>query len=178
MPQMMLISVLELAHVARPGVRRERGERAASSSTRRWRLRGARRSAKCSREQRDVLAALAQRRQRRPADHVEPVVQVLAEAPRLDLVGEVAVGRGDDARTSTRRASSCRRPADLALLQHAQQLGLQLERQLADLVEEQRAAVGLLEQAARARAVGAGERAAHVAEQLALDSSVSGSARS
>ena len=34
---------------------------------------------------------------------------------------------------------------ELALLQHAQQLRLRLERQLADLVEEQRAAVGELE---------------------------------
>ena len=39
---------------------------------------------------------------------------------------------------------------DLALLQRAQQLRLQLERQLADLVEEQRAAVGGLEQAGAA----------------------------
>ena len=37
-----------------------------------------------------------------------------------------------------------------AVLQHAQQLGLQLERQLADLVQEQRAVRGILE-VARAR---------------------------
>jgi hypothetical protein len=54
------------------------------------------------------------------------------------------------------------RPADaveLALLQHAQQAGLRLRRHVADLVEEQRAAVGLLE-AAGARSVRAGEGAA------------------
>ena len=49
-------------------------------------------------------------------------------------------------RTSTllrlRRADA----ADLALLERAQQLRLQIDRQLAELVEEQRAAVGLLEQ--------------------------------
>ena len=54
------------------------------------------------------------------------------------------------------------------LLQRAQQLGLQRQRHLADLVEEQRAAVGLREQA-RARRRARGERAAHVAEQLALE---------
>ena len=53
-------------------------------------------------------------------------------------------------------------------LERAQQLGLELERQLADLVEEQGAAVGLLERAG-ARAIGAGEGALFVAEQLRLD---------
>ena len=55
-----------------------------------------------------------------------------------------------------------------ALLEHAQELGLQAERQLADLVEEQRAAVGHLE-AAGLLFGRAGERALLVAEQLALD---------
>ena len=57
---------------------------------------------------------------------------------------------------------------DLALLQGAQQLDLGFERQLADLVEEQRAAVGFLE-LADAPVDGAGERALLVAEQDALD---------
>ena len=53
-------------------------------------------------------------------------------------------------------------------LEHAQQLGLDRERQLADLVEEHRAAVRALEQARLGRDR-AGERALLVAEQLALD---------
>ena len=57
---------------------------------------------------------------------------------------------------------------DLAFLQRAQQLDLRVERQLADLVEEQRAAVGFLE-LADALVDGAGERALLVAEQDALD---------
>ena len=70
-------------------------------------------------------------------------------------------------RTSTGigRAAADRR--HLALLQHAQQLRLHAARHLADLVEEQRAAVRG-RQAARARPVGAGEGAAHVPEQLGL----------
>ena len=39
----------------------------------------------------------------------------------------------------------------LALLQHAQEPGLRLGRHVADLVEEERAALGLLEAAGRAR---------------------------
>ena len=56
----------------------------------------------------------------------------------------------------------------LALLERAQELRLQIERQLADLVEEQRAAVGLLDEAALG-VERAGEGAAHVAEQLRAD---------
>ena len=52
--------------------------------------------------------------------------------------------------------------------EHAQQLGLQRRVHLADLVEEERAAVGGLE-AADARARGAGEGALLVAEELALE---------
>ena len=42
-------------------------------------------------------------------------------------------------------------PAELALLEHAQQLGLEVERQLAELVEEHGAAVGQLERALAGR---------------------------
>jgi hypothetical protein len=55
-----------------------------------------------------------------------------------------------------------------SLLEHAQQLGLQIERQLAELVEEHGAAARELERAL-ARRDRAGERALLVAEQLALD---------
>jgi hypothetical protein len=51
-------------------------------------------------------------------------------------------------------------------LQHAQERDLRFLGQLGDLVEEQRAAVGALDQAL-AIVLGAGERAALVAEQLA-----------
>ena len=47
-------------------------------------------------EQRDVLAAFAQRRHAQ-LDHVQAVVEVLAELARLDQRGEVLVGGADDA---------------------------------------------------------------------------------
>jgi hypothetical protein len=56
----------------------------------------------------------------------------------------------------------------LAALQHAQQLGLHGQRELADLVQEQRALMRLLELAA-ALAQRSREGPAHMAEQLALD---------
>ena len=58
-------------------------------------------------------------------------------------------------------------PLERLLLQQPQDLGLGRRRHVADLVEEQRAAVALLE-LADPPAVGAGEGALLVAEQLAL----------
>ena len=52
-------------------------------------------------------------------------------------------------------------------LQDAQELGLQIERHLADFVEEDRARAGHFEQP-RLVPVGAGERAFHVPEELAF----------
>ena len=82
------------------------------------------------------------------------------------LLAQAAVGRGDQPHVDRDVVVGADAP-DLAPLEHAQQLGLQVDGQLADLVEEHRAAVGRLEHAL-ARRHGARERAALVAEQLAL----------
>ena len=70
-------------------------------------------------------------------------------------------------RKSERRWVSEPDRAELLLLQDAQQLGLQVERQLADFVKEGGAAIGHFDQAGLG-GDGAGEGAFHVAEQLAL----------
>ncbi len=80
---------------------------------------------------------------------------------------EVLVRGGDHAHVDLDRHLAAD-PVELALGQHAQQAGLQLRRHVADFVEEQRAAVGLLE-AAAAQRVGAGEGALLVAEQFGLE---------
>ena len=71
-------------------------------------------------------------------------------------------------RTSSAIGLLAAQALDLALLQHAQQLGLQAERHLGDLVQQQRAAVRLLELAG-VGAGGAGEGALLVAEQRRLE---------
>src|SRR5207302_8715975 len=78
-----------------------------------------------------------------------------------------AVRRGDDTHVDLPRASAPE-ALELLLLQHAQELWLELGRNVADLVEEQRASVCQLEppHALRDRT---GERAPLVAEQLALE---------
>ena len=111
------------------------------------------------------LRALAERRELQ-GDDVEAVVEVLAEVALRDALLEVAVRGGDDAHVDLERlvaADALERP----LLQEAQQLHLRGQGDLAHLVEEERAAVGLLE-AALAPGDRAGERALLVAEELAL----------
>src|SRR4051794_13527707 len=117
-------------------------------------------------QERDVLAALAQRGQVDGHD-VDPVVQVLAEPAGVDLVEQVAVGRRDDPGVDLEGA----RVADaleLPLLQDAEQLDLELGRGAVDLVEEDAARVRRLEPAGPV-IDRAGERTLDVAEQLALE---------
>jgi len=71
-------------------------------------------------------------------------------------------------RTSTLRGARFADPLELTFLQHAQQLALQRQRNFADLVKEQRAAVGQLKPA-DAVAQRAGEGAFGVTEEFALE---------
>ena len=96
--------------------------------------------------------------------------------PAATIVLEVPVGRRDDAHVDPLRARAAD-ALELLLLEDAQQLRLQLERDVADLVEEERAAVRQLEAPDPLRD-GAGERAALVAEELALEQARSGWRRS
>ena len=119
------------------------------------------------REQRDVVAAIAQRWHAH-RDDVQAVEEILAEPTGLDLTGEVDVRGGDQADVDATGLAARAEALDLALLQHAQELDLHVAGDLADLVEEQRAAVRGLEPAI-ARGGGAGERALLVTEQLGLE---------
>ena len=114
----------------------------------------------------DIVDALAQRRHP-DREHVQAVVEIFAELAVFDLLDHVAVGRRDQAEVDLDRLLRTDR-IDLAFLQRAQQLDLRFERQFADFVEEQRAAVGFLE-FADASVDGARERALLVAEQDAFD---------
>ena len=91
-------------------------------------------------QRRNLLAALAQRRQRQAHD-VEAVEQVVAEPAVGDQAFDAGVGRGDDADVDLDRLRLAER-VDLVRLEEAQQLRLHLGADLADLVEEQRAAGG------------------------------------
>ena len=77
-------------------------------------------------DERHVLGALAQRGER-DLHHREPEVEVGAEAAGVHLGAKVAVGGGDDPDVH-RSVGVGAEPPDLPRLQHAQQLGLELER--------------------------------------------------
>ena len=128
-----------------------------------------RRGQKVIHERRQVARALTEGRQ---SDHAggEPVVQVLAEPAGRHLGAQVAVRGGDDPDVDGDRAIGPQ-PADGPLLHHAQELHLRGQRELADLVEKERAAGRGLE-VSGAGAVRARERAPLVAEEQRLDEPV------
>src|SRR5262249_25723287 len=88
------------------------------------------------------------------------------ESAGFDHRPEVTIGRGDETQIDAPGRRGPER-ADLAILYYSEQLCLQREREILDLVEEERAAVG---QTQRAWPIldGAGERGAGMPEELAL----------
>ena len=117
-------------------------------------------------EQRNIFFAIAERRQLE-RDHVEAVKQVLAEAPVAHQLHQIFVRCRQDANVDFDcfRAAE---PHELALLNHAQELGLRFRADGRNFVEENRALIRHLEQAFfrrnRAR-----ERALHVTEELRFE---------
>src|SRR5207302_1232560 len=82
-------------------------------------------------QDRNVLAPLAQRRHR-DRHRVDPEVEILAERAIPDRDLRAAVGRGDQSKVDGHGLRSAE-PAYDALLQHAQELGLEVLRHLDDL---------------------------------------------
>jgi hypothetical protein len=161
-----LQDVGELAHVAGVAVGEEQPLRLGRDGGPRPAQLGGEAVEEVLQEERQVLAPLAQGRHPH-LDDVEPVEEILAEPSRLHLLGQVAVGGRDDARRHG-QVGAAADAADLTLLQRSQQLDLEDRRQLAHLVEEERARARHLEQALLLLG-GAGEAPLLVAEELALD---------
>ena len=118
------------------------------------------------RELRDVVAPIAQGGHLHGKDR-QAEVEVLAELPGRHGLAQAAVGGRDDAdiKLDGRAATQ---PFDLARLDGAQHLGLHGHRHLADLIQEQRAALGQFESTQLAL-VGAGKCPALVTKQLRLE---------
>jgi len=114
----------------------------------------------------DVRFALAQRWDEE-GHHAQPVHQVLAEAPVGDPLPQRGVGRAHDAHVDAHRFGAPDRREGL-VLEHAQELGLQVEGDLGDLVEEERAPIGALEEPVSATNRPR-EGTPDVAEELALE---------
>ena len=116
-------------------------------------------------KQQDVLAALAQRGQA-DLEAAQPIVQVLPEAARGHGLDQIHLGGGHHPHVDGDLVAAAD-PDEGLLLQRPQDLHLHAERQVVDVVEQQRAAAGALE-GPEALTGGSGERALLVAEQLAL----------
>ena len=154
-----LRNVEQLAHVARPRVDQERLERLG-------RQRGVIGKPCMFAEQADdVGPALSKRRQPQRVGG-EAEVEVLAERAGVNRRFDGEVGCGEHAHVDLPRRGRAD-ASDEAVFERGEQFGLKLGRQLADLVEEQRAAVGDLDQACFRRR-SARERAALVAKELRL----------
>ena len=82
--------------------------------------------AKFVRQQADVVAALAQRRQL-DGKNIEPVIKILAEFAFPRRLLEIPIGGGDHANIDFLRPRAAHR-LKLPFLQHAQQLHLELHR--------------------------------------------------
>ena len=106
-------------------------------------------------QNRHVIPSLTQRGQC-DRDNVESIEQIFAERPGFNHLADVAAGGGNDPDIHLAVFVSAHR-SDGKCLQHAQELGLQPELKVADLVDEECSAVGLLE-APNAAVSRAGER--------------------
>ena len=158
--------VLQLAHIARPAVAQQRWVGARGQPAYRALDLGAGLLHEVAGQQQDVLAAFAQWRYL-DGQHIEAVEQVLAEAALGDHFLQVAMGSAEDAHIDLDLAVATD-PAKAAVVEKAQQLGLQVGRHLANFIEEYRALVGQFHQPWLAPALGSGEGAGGITEQLAL----------
>ena len=114
----------------------------------------------------NILPPVAQRRHEE-GNHVQPVEEIFAEIAALDLFLQILVGRRHDAHIHLDEFGGADRLETL-LVERAQHFGLRAQAHVAHFVQEERAAVGLLEFSDLVL-VGAGEAALDVAEHLALD---------
>ena len=132
--------VTKLTDIARPPMLREQLERVGRQKHVRLAKPLRRLAHEKAREVRYLFAPFAKRRNQNPNDR-QPIVQVLSEFAFGHALFEIRIRRGNHAHVDALRACFAERH-DFALLEEAQQLRLHVERQVADFVEEQRAACG------------------------------------
>ena len=161
-----LDAVFELADVTRPGIAVDRSERVRCEGLNAWVELAAEAVDEMPREQDRVARAFGERGDFHH-DLGEPVIEILAEAALGDHRVEVLVRRADDARVDRDRLAAAD-ALDHALLEEAQQLDLERQRNVADLVEEKRAGLRQLD-LADVRFDRASEGAALVPEQLRFE---------
>ena len=113
-----------------------------------------------------IIPPVSQRRGTQP-HHIEPVIEILAKTPLRNSLFYIDIGRSNHPDIDAARGMTADH-LDTLLLQEAQQGDLIFQRQFADLIEKQGAAISRLN---LAYLVGLSpcERALHMAKQLRLD---------
>ena len=117
-------------------------------------------------QQDNILLALPQGRNGY-LDDVQAPVEVGAELLLFDELDEVLVGGGSDAHIHMLESVAPHRDITL-ILQHVQDFGLKRQGQLADLVQKEGTAVGVLDEPGTPLGVGAGKGPRDIAEKLAF----------
>jgi hypothetical protein len=163
-----LDDVLELANVAGPAMSLEGAHRIGRETQIRSVLAFRMAIHKVVGEDRNVAFALTQRGKLQSGD-VEAVEQIGAKPVLGDSRLERQVRSGHNARAQSALLRAAK-ATEAAVFDDAQQLRLQLERELGDFVEEDRSRAGNLEQTAL-EISGVGERTRLVTKQLALEQS-------
>ena len=120
---------------------------------------------KMGNQRRNVFAAFTQRWQQ-DREHIQTVVEVAAKFAPLHHLRQITV-RGSHQPNVHLMSASAAQAFELLFLQNAQQFGLQRQRNIAHLVQEERAFVGQFETANLLRD-GSGEGAFLVAKELTL----------
>ena len=164
-----LHQVRQLPDVARPGIGEERRARVGGESLRAEPVIGAGPPQEVLRQEEDVRRALGEGGEPHGHDG-EPVIEVLAETAGADRVEQVLARRRDQ-RDVGGLALRGAEPPHRLVLEDLQELGLDAGRQEAHLVEEERAAVGRLEETGLGL-TRIGEGPALEAEQLGLEEGV------
>ncbi|MPM87212.1 hypothetical protein SDC9_134306 [bioreactor metagenome] len=113
----------------------------------------------------DVALPVAQCRDADRGDG-DAVVEIHAEAAGRNLLAQVAVGCGDQPEIGLARRVFAQ-AIDLAVFEHAQQVGLKVHRHLADFIQEQGSPIGGFDLADQTAAAGASEGAVYIAEEFA-----------
>ena len=116
-------------------------------------------------ELRNIFPAFAQRGQSN-GEHIQPVVQILPKLPARDELLEILI-RGKDQADVHLLHRGAPDGQKLPFLEDSEQPGLRLQRQVPDLVEEDRAVIGHFKYAWLISSR-AGKRTFHVSEQFAL----------
>ena len=112
----------------------------------------------------DILGPLPQGRNVHGND-VESVIEIPAEGALGHLFFQIPVGGGHDAGVH-RQGSGAADAVEPAVLEHGQQLHLELGRQFADFVQKDHAVSRQLKDSPLSRPVGPGKGAGLIAEQL------------